>query len=46
MQKSHNEFMRLKVWLFRHQVPIWGEGVVECLFFSLIAWGVWKSAWG
>jgi hypothetical protein len=33
MQKDHNEFMRLKAWLFKHQVPIWGEGVAECLFF-------------
>ena len=46
MQKDHNEFMRLKAWLFNHQVPIWGEGVAECLFFSLIAWAMWKNAWG
>ncbi len=46
MQKYQNEFMRVKAWLFKHQVTIWGEGVVECLFFSLMAWGVWKSARG
>lgn len=46
MHKDHNEFMRLKAWLFRHQVPSWGEGVAEGLFFSLMAWVVWKETWG
>jgi hypothetical protein len=46
MQNEHNEFMRLKAWLFRHQAPIWEEGMAECLFFSLMAWGVWKGTWG
>jgi hypothetical protein len=46
MQKNRDEFMRLKAWLFRHQVPSWGEGVAEFLFFSLMAWGVWKWTWG
>jgi len=43
MQKNHNDFMRLKTWLFRHQVLSWGEGVAECLFFGLMAWVVWKN---
>jgi hypothetical protein len=46
MQKDHNEFMRVKAWLFKHQVPSWGEEVAECLFFSLMAWAMWKNAWG
>jgi hypothetical protein len=46
MQKDHNEFMRVKAWLFKHQVPSWGEEVAECLFFSLMAWSVWRGAWG
>ena len=24
MQEDHNEFMRVKFWLFRYQAPIWG----------------------
>jgi len=46
MKKDHNEFMRVKFWLFRHQAPIWEEGVVECLFFSLMAWVAWRGSWG
>jgi len=46
MQKEENEYMRVKAWLFSHQVPSWGEGVAECLFFSLMAWIAWKEAWG
>ncbi len=40
MPNDHNEFMRVKAWLFRHQAPLWEEGVAECLFFSLMAWVV------
>lgn len=46
MQKDHNEFMRVKAWLFGHPVPSWVEEVAECLFFGLMAWGVWRGAWG
>jgi hypothetical protein len=46
MQKDRNEFMLLKAWLFRHPIPSWGEGVTEFLFFSLMAWVVWRGAWG
>ena len=46
MQIGEHKFMRVKGWLFRHHVSSWGEGVVECLFFSLLAFGVWKGTWG
>ena len=43
MKKDDTEFIRVKAWLFRHQVPSWGEEVAACLFFSLMAWSVWKG---
>jgi len=46
MQKDHNEFMRLRAWLFSHQIPSWAEELAECLIFSLIAWTVWRGTWG
>jgi hypothetical protein len=46
MYKNLHGFIRLKTWLFRHQVSDWGEGVTEGIFFGLIAWGVWKGAGG
>ncbi len=45
MTKEPRQFVRFKIWLFRHQVPNWGEEILECLFFSLMAWSVWKGAW-
>ena len=44
MQKDRSEFIRLKAWLFRHEAPLWEEGVAECIFFSLMAWVAWRGA--
>jgi len=45
MQKERKEWMCLKGWLLSPRLAIWGEGVVEGLVFSLIAFGMWRMAW-
>ena len=42
MQTERKGLSSLKAWLCSPKVSGWAEGLTEGLFFSLIAWGVWK----
>ncbi len=42
MQTERKGLISLKTWLCSPKVSGWAEGLTEGIFFSLIAWGVWK----
>ncbi len=45
MRRVHKGWVNWKTWLVNPQFALWGEGVVEGLVFSLIAWEMWRMTW-